>query len=152
MPARKLAPCKAPGCPSKAWNRGLCKAHLRRATGEKQGPVKHYARNKGHLCRLVCDRPAHTLGLCKRHYRRKQEGLDNWHAPLLHRAVNGSLPLGRVRVRHKYADFYRMLAEGLGMTLNALATYLLEEYAQNRLNEQAEAEEELTAETWRRKE
>lgn len=148
---RKVAPCKHIGCPSQVYARGLCKSHLRRVTGELTGPVKHYARNKGHLCRLVCDRPAHVGGLCKRHYRRKCEGLDNWHAPLLSRATNGSLPLGRVRVREKYAEFYRLLAEGLGMTLNALATYLLEEYAQSRLNEQVDDEGELTTEKWRRK-
>lgn len=147
----KVAPCLTKGCPSRAWAKGLCKAHHRRATGEATGPVRHYARNKGNACRLVCDRPAHVDGLCKRHYRRRCEGLQDWHAPLMDRASNHSLAMGRVRVRQKYSAFFQLLSQGLGMTLNALATYLLEEYAQNRLNEQAEAEEELTVETWRRK-
>ncbi len=144
--------CVYKGCPSGSWSRGLCKAHYRRATGELAGPVKHYTRNKGHLCRLVCDRPAHVDGLCKRHYRRRCEGLENWHAPLVMRASNGSLAMGRVRVRRKYADFYLALSEGMGMTLNALATFLLEEYAQTRLNEQTDDTEQLTTEKWRRRE
>lgn len=144
--------CTSKGCPSGAWAKGLCKAHHRRATGEKAGPVRHYVRNKGNACRLVCDRPAHVDGLCKRHYRRRCEGLENWHAPLMARAGNGSLAMGRVRVRHKYAGFYLELSEGLGMTLNALATFLLEEYAQTRLNEQIDDTEELTTEKWRRRE
>ncbi len=143
--------CSSSGCPSLRYQGGLCKAHWRRATGEKTGPVKHYVRNQGNRCSLVCDKPAHILGLCKRHYRRKREGREDWSAPLAMRAENHALAMGRVRVRRKYAEFYRELSSGLGMTLNALATYLLEEYAQTRLNEKFEDDEPLTRDQSKRK-
>lgn len=143
--------CSSQGCPSNVWLKGLCKAHHRRATGELSGPVKHYVKNKGNMCRLVCDRPAHILGLCKRHYRRMDAGLADWATPLLPRSPNFSLSMGPVRVRRKYAEFYLALAEGMGMSLRALATYLLEEYAQNRLNEQVDDDEPLTRNTAKRR-
>lgn len=142
--------CSESGCPSQRYVKGLCKAHWRRLTGELQGPVKHYNRNHGASCRLVCDRPAHSLGLCKRHYRRYHAGLENWYAPLMDRSENGSIYMGHIKVRARFAAFFQETSEARGLTLRQLAKLILEEYAQERITA-VEDRKMLTRDTRKRR-
>jgi len=141
MAYKQVVPkCSEPDCPSQRYCKGLCKAHYRRLIGELSAPVKHYIRNKGAACRLVCDKPAYAKGLCKAHYHRLLSGKAEWYGQLRTRIPVGALPVGRVWVRSKYAEFFRKLAEARGMTLNQLACDLLEEYAKARLAGRLEVE------------
>jgi hypothetical protein len=134
MAYKQVVPkCSEPDCPSQRYCKGLCKAHYRRLIGELSSPVKHYARNKGAACRLACDKPAYARSLCKAHYHRLLSGKADWYGKLRTRIPAGALAMGRVWVRGKYADMFCKLAEARGMTLNELASNLLEEYAQARL-------------------
>ena len=149
---QKHPKCKEKGCPSLRHCKGLCKAHYRRLTGELSGPVKHYTRNRGAMCRLVCDKPAYALGLCKAHYHRHRNGTSDWYGPLAHRRPDKGLPFGRVWISPKYAALFERIAQDRGMTLNRLATNILESYARSRLSEKESLRgDELTIDTWSRR-